>query len=144
MSEPEAVPLPREGEVFFDVRGDARTMQLSWYAESSVAVFSIWQGNRCTGTFRLPFADLVRMVGTLQAGPPSRAAEATSGLSADPSITNAAHDRGYGYGYGYGEPTGYLPAASYGDRPGYESGVGYETGVGYKSSGPAYESAQGY
>jgi hypothetical protein len=72
MSEPDAVPLPREGEVFFDVRGDARTMRLSWYADSRVAVFSIWQGNRCTGTFRLPFADLERMVRVLQAGPRPR------------------------------------------------------------------------
>ena len=71
MSEPDAVPLPRDGEVFFDVRGEARSMRLSWYANSRVAVFSIWQGNRCTGTFRLPLADLDRMVRTLQAGPPS-------------------------------------------------------------------------
>jgi hypothetical protein len=77
MSEPDAVPLPREGAVFFDVRGEARSMRLSWYADSSVAVFSIWQGNRCTGTFRLPFGDLARMVETLQSGPPSRAADAT-------------------------------------------------------------------
>ncbi len=46
-------------------------MRLSWYANSKVAVFSIWQGNRCTGTFRLPFADLTRMVQALQAGPPA-------------------------------------------------------------------------
>src|SRR5215510_2484157 len=78
MSEPEAVPLPREGEVFFDVRGESRTMRLSWYADSSVAVFSIWQGNRCTGTFRLPFGDLARMVETLQSGPASQAADAMS------------------------------------------------------------------
>jgi hypothetical protein len=77
MSEPDAVPLPREGAVFFDVRGEARSMRLSWYADSAVAVFSIWQGNRCTGTFRLPFADLARMVETLQSGPPSRAQDAT-------------------------------------------------------------------
>jgi len=70
MSEPDAVPLPRDGEVFFDVRGEARSMRLSWYANSRVAVFSIWQGNRCTGTFRLPLADLDRMIRTLQAGPP--------------------------------------------------------------------------
>src|SRR5215831_19230676 len=69
MSEPEAVPLPREGEIFFDVRGEARCMRLSWYADSAVAVFSIWQGNRCTGTFRLPFADLGRMAQALQSGP---------------------------------------------------------------------------
>src|SRR5260370_36528310 len=69
MSEPDAVPLPREGEVFFDVRGDARSMRLSWYANSKVAVFSIWQGNRCTGTFRLPFVDLERMIQALRSGP---------------------------------------------------------------------------
>ncbi|HXP18025.1 MAG TPA: hypothetical protein VN840_00125 [Streptosporangiaceae bacterium] len=69
MSESDAVPLPREGEVFFDVRGAARSMRLSWYAESRVAVFSIWQGDRCTGTFRLPFKDLARMAETLQRGP---------------------------------------------------------------------------
>ena len=34
-------PLPRLGQVFFDVRGNSRTMRLSWYAETGVAVFSI-------------------------------------------------------------------------------------------------------
>jgi len=69
MPESDAVPLPRDGEVFFDVRGAARSMRLSWYAESRVAVFSIWQGDRCTATFRLPMADLARMAETLEQGP---------------------------------------------------------------------------
>ena len=147
MSEPEAVPLPREGEVFFDVRGEARTMRLSWYADSSVAVFSIWQANRCTGTFRLPFVDLVRMVETLQSGPPSRTADAVSRHSADPSFTSAVPDRGYDYGYG--EATSYLPAATYGHQPGYESGRGYESGHDYESGhgyepGRRYEPERGY
>jgi hypothetical protein len=34
-----------------------------------VAVFSIWQGGTCTGTFRLPIADLPRMVEALRQGP---------------------------------------------------------------------------
>jgi hypothetical protein len=34
-----------------------------------VAVFSIWQGGTCTGTFRLPIADLPRMVEALRRGP---------------------------------------------------------------------------
>lgn len=103
MSEPEAVPLPREGEVFFDVRGEARTMRLSWYADSRVAVFSIWQGNRCTGTFRLPFGDLERMVRILQAGPRPREAP--------------------------GRDSRYGPTA----RPGYAADTGrdYVTGVRY-------------
>src|SRR5580693_5793941 len=69
MSSNDAAPLPRLGEVFFDVRGDSRSMRLSWYGDTGVAVFSIWQGGRCSGTFRLPVDDLDRMVATLRRGP---------------------------------------------------------------------------
>ena len=44
-------------------------MRLSWYADTGVAVFSIWQGGMCTGTFRLPIGDLPRMIEVLQRGP---------------------------------------------------------------------------
>jgi len=69
MSASDAAPLPRLGEVFFDVRGNSRSMRLSWYADTGVAVFSIWQGGMCTGTFRLPIDDLPRMIEILQRGP---------------------------------------------------------------------------
>jgi hypothetical protein len=69
MSASDAAPLPRLGEVFFDVRGNARNMRLSWYADTGVAVFSIWQAGTCTGTFRLPMGDLARMIETLSSGP---------------------------------------------------------------------------
>ena len=69
MSASDAAPLPRLGEVFFDVRGNSRSMRLSWYADTGVAVLSIWQGGMCTGTFRLAIADLPRMVETLRRGP---------------------------------------------------------------------------
>src|SRR5579875_2460232 len=62
-------PLPRMGEVFFDVRGDSRTMRLSWYADTGIAVFSIWQGGMCTGTFRLPNDHLPRMIDTQRRAP---------------------------------------------------------------------------
>lgn len=129
MSEPDAVPLPREGEVFFDVRGESRTMRLSWYADSSVAVFSIWQGNRCAGTFRLPFVDLVRMVDTLRAGPPSRLADPASLQAGQPPYSNARPDAGYGYPEpsDYGQPTTYAPAHGYGSEPPY----GREPDYGY-------------
>ena len=65
----DAAPLPRLGEVFFDVRGNSRSMRLSWYADTGVAVFSIWQAGMCTGTFRLPIADLSRMIEILERGP---------------------------------------------------------------------------
>ncbi len=69
MSASDAAPLPRLGEVFFDVRGSSRSMRLSWYSDTGVAVFSVWQGGTCTGTFRLPIDDLPRMVEALQRGP---------------------------------------------------------------------------
>ena len=68
MSASDAAPLPRLGEVFFDVRGSSRSMRLSWYADTGVAVFSIWQGGTCTGTFRLPMDDLPRLIDSLRRG----------------------------------------------------------------------------
>ncbi|MGA3152446.1 MAG: hypothetical protein ACLPN6_23900 [Streptosporangiaceae bacterium] len=65
----DAAPLPRLGEVFFDVRGSSRSMRLSWYGDTGVAVFSIWQNGTCTGTFRLPIGELPRMAEALRRGP---------------------------------------------------------------------------
>lgn len=147
MSEPDAVPLPREGEVFFDVRGEARSMRLSWYANSKVAVFSIWQGNRCTGTFRLPFADLARMVQTLQSGPPVPAHQPRpqpEDYGADPMI-HYEQDRRYDYGTavasaGYGAGLGYGEAQDYGTGQGYGPGDGYGADQGYDS----YDASEPY
>src|SRR5437764_14196949 len=71
MSTTEPAPLPRLGEVFFDVRSKARSLRISWYSGTGVAVLSIWQGGTCTGSFRLPMGDLPRLVAALQAGPPA-------------------------------------------------------------------------
>jgi hypothetical protein len=43
-------------------------MRLSWYADTGVSVFSIWQGGTCTGTFRLPMEELPRLIDALQRG----------------------------------------------------------------------------
>jgi hypothetical protein len=69
MSTSDAAPLPRLGEVFFDVRSTSRSLRISWYADTGVAVLSIWQGGTCTGSFRLPMGDLPRLIETLQRGP---------------------------------------------------------------------------
>src|ERR1700680_4807210 len=85
MSASDAAPLPRLGEVFFDVRGNSRSMRLSWYADTGVAVFSIWQGGTCTGTFRLPIDDLTRMVEALRRGPQGRRARRAACRGAVPA-----------------------------------------------------------
>jgi len=74
MSTSDAAPLPRLGEVFFDVRSASRSLRVSWYSDTGVAVLSIWQGGTCTGSFRLPMTDLPRMIEALQRGPGSPAA----------------------------------------------------------------------
>ena len=70
-------------------------MRVSWYADTGVAVFSIWQGDTCTGTFRLPIPELPRMVEALTEGPPGAAgpgprAAAGEPLMADPGPPTAA------------------------------------------------------
>jgi hypothetical protein len=119
MSASDAAPLPRLGEVYFDVRGESRSMRLSWYADTGVAVFSIWQGGTCTGTFRLPIADLPRMVEALQRGPHGDA-RGSRDVGGTPEQRGRADQRG-------GQPpepdTGYsdpgFPAAYAGHPPGY-------------------------
>jgi hypothetical protein len=136
MSASDAAPLPRLGEVYFDVRGESRSMRLSWYADTGVAVFSIWQGGTCTGTFRLPIADLPRMVAALQRGPhgDARGPRDARGTAEQQGRTDqrGGHareprpepDTGYsdpGYSGPYaGPPAAYgeEPAPDYPDRPG--------------------------
>jgi hypothetical protein len=102
MSASDPAPLPRLGEVFFDVRGESRSLRLSWYAGTQVAVFSIWQGSTCTGTFRLPMADLPRMVATLRQGPPVPGPVPAGAGRARPPATGD---------YAAGRPAGPLPRA---------------------------------
>jgi hypothetical protein len=126
MSASDAAPLPRLGEVFFDVRGNSRSMRLSWYADTGVAVFSIWQGGVCTGTFRLPMGDLARMVEILQRGPQRHRGQRGPDDYGSADYENADYGPGdYGtadYGGGRGParagdypPTDY-PPADYADR----------------------------
>ncbi len=121
MSASDAAPLPRLGEVFFDVRGNSRSMRLSWYADTQVAVFSIWQGGMCTGTFRLPIADLPRMVETLQRGPGGQQA------AWDPEEPGGACAGGPAEGTSYppsmGPVPGQMPADFRGGQPDYGTGV---------------------
>jgi hypothetical protein len=137
MSASDAAPLPRLGEVFFDVRGSSRSMRLSWYADTGVAVFSIWQGGMCTGTFRLAIADLPRMVETLERGPggqePGPGPEPTQAFS-DVPANDATRAQGMGPlsedelpdyrpgppGYGPGSPS-----EQHAEQPDYRAAAEY-------------------
>src|SRR5215472_11275657 len=145
MSASDAAPLPRLGEVYFDVRGESRSMRLSWYANTGVAVFSIWQGGTCTGTFRLPIVDLPRMIEALQRGPHADARE-EGGPHDDPRVTElhgtpgpqgrSGHGASHASGSGDYDPADYRRTEQH-DVPGRDLRPEPDTGY----SDPAYPAA---
>jgi hypothetical protein len=56
------------GQVFLDARGDGRALRLTWHREADVVVLSLWRGRECTGTFRLPSADVQNFIDALVDG----------------------------------------------------------------------------
>ncbi|MEV1240902.1 hypothetical protein ACIBO2_46700 [Nonomuraea sp. NPDC050022] len=79
----EVVPLPSFGEVFFDARGQERCLRVTWH--EGTLVLSLWRGEMCTASFRMPMDDVGRLLDTLDDG----FAEATGEQPAVP-----AHDPG--------------------------------------------------
>lgn len=65
-------PLPAAGEVFLDTRGSGRALRVSWHhlgsLEGDLVVLSLWNGNTCTGTFRLAVQDVPDLVDALREG----------------------------------------------------------------------------
>lgn len=53
---------------FHDARGHVRRMGVSTHPADSTIVISLWQGDTCTGTFRLPANEGARLVATLAYG----------------------------------------------------------------------------
>ena len=66
--------VPVEGHLygervwFYDARGQVRRMGVSGHPADSTMVISLWQGDVCTGTFRLPATDAARLISTLAYG----------------------------------------------------------------------------
>jgi len=53
---------------FCDTRSAVRRMGVSTHPVDSTMVISLWQGDVCTGTFRLPAHDAARLISTLAYG----------------------------------------------------------------------------
>ncbi len=66
--------VPVEGHLygervwFYDARGQVRRMGVSTHPADSTVVISLWQGDICTGTFRMPAKDAARLISTLAYG----------------------------------------------------------------------------
>jgi hypothetical protein len=64
----EVIPLPVNGEVLTDVRGEARALRVSTHEEAGLVVVSIWRGDTCTASAWLTREDAARLVAALAAG----------------------------------------------------------------------------
>jgi hypothetical protein len=62
----EVLPMPAFGDLFTDVRGDDRTMRISYHEDRGVVVLSLWAGTLCRGSFRLATEDLGDLIGILR------------------------------------------------------------------------------
>jgi hypothetical protein len=60
--------LPSSGEVFFDPRGEGRTLRVSWHHADGLVVLSLWHDTVCVGSFRLDAGDVPALVGALVSG----------------------------------------------------------------------------
>lgn len=65
---PPVRPLPKTGSVFLDDRGDDRALRLTWHPGADVVVLSLWRENVCAGSFRVPSADVPRLIAALASG----------------------------------------------------------------------------
>jgi hypothetical protein len=57
--------LPTRRDVFLDERETG--LRVTWHPEPGLVVLSLWQGDRCVGTFRMPVQDVPRLAGLLAA-----------------------------------------------------------------------------
>jgi hypothetical protein len=51
--------------MFLDERGAG--LRVTWHPERDLVVLSVWQGDRCVGSFRMPVQDVPRLSGLLAA-----------------------------------------------------------------------------
>ncbi|MGH2455495.1 MAG: hypothetical protein ACRDHD_04480 [Candidatus Limnocylindria bacterium] len=59
------LPSPRS-RWFADGRG--RSLRVTRHPEAGLVVFSLWEGDRCIGTFRLPIGEAPRLMVLLAEG----------------------------------------------------------------------------
>lgn len=69
---------------FADSRG--RSLKATWHAEAELVVLSLWESDRCVGTFQLPVADAPQLMVLL--------AEAVKAWAAQPEQVDLQIDAG--------------------------------------------------
>jgi hypothetical protein len=77
------LPSPRS-RWFADSRG--RSLKATWHAEAELIVLSLWESDRCVGTFQLPVVDAPQLMVLL--------AEAVKAWAAHPKAVDPERDVG--------------------------------------------------
>jgi hypothetical protein len=54
--------MPSFGDLFTDLRGEDRTMRVSYHPDRGAVVLSLWNGAVCRGSFRMPVDDVDRLL----------------------------------------------------------------------------------
>jgi hypothetical protein len=62
-------PLPRTGTVLPDATRFGRTLRLSWHADRSLVVLSVWDQGTCTASFHVAATDVAALTAALLEGP---------------------------------------------------------------------------
>ncbi|SCL48046.1 hypothetical protein GA0070603_0504 [Micromonospora chersina] len=63
----EVRPMPGFGDLFTDLRGEDRTLRVSYHPDRGAVVLSLWNGTLCRGSFRMPADDVDRLLTLLTA-----------------------------------------------------------------------------
>jgi hypothetical protein len=58
-------PLPTQGGVHVDPRGDGRALRISAHPELGIVTISVWREDRCVATHHVPAADVPGLVALL-------------------------------------------------------------------------------
>ncbi|MEU0155055.1 hypothetical protein [Micromonospora fulviviridis] len=59
--------MPSFGNLFTDLRGEDRTLRVSYHPDRGAVVLSLWNGTLCRGSFRMPADDMDRLLALLTA-----------------------------------------------------------------------------
>jgi hypothetical protein len=135
----EVVPLPSFGEVFFDARGQERVLRVTWH--EGTLVLSLWRGEMCTASFRMPFQDVQRLLETLEVGFAEASKQLSEQAERGEERAQAQGDYPDYPGTGQyvrpeqeGDPARAQQPGAYGDQSGYQDADAY-SGGGYQDQG---------
>lgn len=135
----EVVPLPSFGEVFFDSRGQDRVLRVTWH--DGTLVLSLWRGEMCTASFRMPLEDVGRLIDTLDDGYAEAGGDEL--VQSGQHAVQPTHDYPGTGRYAYPDQPTDVGYADQGYSEGYPDQTAYpDQGGGYAD--PAYPDQAGY